>query len=177
MAEEPSRPHSWAAILGGIAAVITAIGTLLGVLAANHLFPWQPEPTEKSAPTTPPTTPPPTSTSPTTPTPPYIPGSDALGFSPPARCDTGHLAVAMGVTTQSELVVCQAGPGSFYYRAVRFSDRAPADYDNAVRSGVGFDVKNPFDDTRYEIRPDKLTIRMADGRIEASYPMTAYWPR
>jgi serine/threonine-protein kinase len=176
MAEGETKPHWWQtlpAILSGIAAVIAAITGLLA-LGQNNLLPWQPRQTEKSTPTT---------TSPTAVTdnqpPVSIPGTDARGFLPPshARCDPGHPAVAMGVTTQSVLVVCQTGPGAFYYRAVRFSDGAPADLANAVRSSVGFDVKNPVDDTRYEIRPDRLTIRIADGRVEASYPMTAYWPR
>jgi serine/threonine-protein kinase len=177
MAEDPTEPHWWQtlpAILTGIAAVIGAITALLGVLGQ---LPWQhPKPEASTITTTSPTTTPPV---PTPVGPPPIPGTDAQGFLPPssARCDVGHHAAAMGVTTHSVLVVCQTGPGAFYYRAVRFSDGAPADLNNAVRDSVGFDVQNPLDKTRYEIRPDQLTIRMADGRVAGQNPMTAYWPR
>jgi hypothetical protein len=181
-AEEETAPQWWQtlpAILTGIAAIIGAITALLGVM--GHL-PWQ---HPKAAPSTITTTSPtPTSPTPTSPAPSPVgpgpfPGTDAQGFLPPstARCEPGNRAAAMGVTTQSVLVVCQAGPGAFYYRAVRFSDGAPADLNNAVRDSLGFDVQNPVDETRYEIRPDQLTIRMADGRVAGQYPMTAYWPR
>ncbi len=177
MAKDPTEPHWWQtlpAILTGIAAVIGAITTLLGVLGQ---LPWQqhPKPQPLTITTTSPT---PTSPAPTPVGPGPFPGTDAQGFLPPssARCDLGNRAAAMGVTTQSVLVVCETGPGAFYYRAVRFSDNAPADLNNAVRDSVGFDVQNPLDNTRYEIRPDQLTIRMADGRVAGQYPMTAYWP-
>jgi hypothetical protein len=176
MAEDPTEPHWWQtlpAILTGIAAVIGAITALLGAL--GHL-PWQhPKPEPSTITTTSPTT---TSPAPTPVGPGPLPGTDTQGFLPPssARCDVGNHPVAMGVTKQSVLVVCQTGPGAFYYRAVRLSDGAPADLNNVVRDSVGFDVQNPLDKTRYEIRPDQLTIRMADGRVVGQYPMTAYWP-
>jgi hypothetical protein len=182
MAEEETETQWWQtlpAILTGIAAIIGAITALLGV---SGQLPWQhPKPAPSTITTTSPTATSPTTASPA-PTPvgpgPF-PGTDAQGFLPPssARCEPGNSAAAMGVTTQSVLVVCQAGPGAFYYRAVRFSDGAPADLNNAVRDSVGFDVQNPIDRTRYEIRPDQLTIRMADGQVAGQYPMTAYWPR
>jgi serine/threonine-protein kinase len=49
------------------------------------------------------------------------------------------------------VVVCQAGPGNFYYRGVRLSDGASIELDGAVRSSGGFDVTNPADGTRYPV--------------------------
>jgi serine/threonine-protein kinase len=80
----------------------------------------------------------------------------------------------MGRTTQSMLVLCRTGPGAFYYRGVRASDGALIELANAVRSSGGFDVTNPVDGTRYQIRPDQLTILMANGQVAASEAMVAY---
>lgn len=66
--------------------------------------------------------------------------------------------------TQSVLVVCRSGPGDIYYRGVRLSDNAAIELANAVRSSGGFDVANPTDGTRYEIRPDAFTIVTPDGQ-------------
>jgi hypothetical protein len=91
------------------------------------------------------------------------PGTDAQGWIayPAARCDPGTQPAAIARTTQSVLVVCQIQPGTFYYRGVRLSDGASIELANAVRSSVGFDVTNPTDGTRYQIRPTSLTHRAA----------------
>ena len=81
----------------------------------------------------------------------------------------------MGSTTQTELVLCQTGPGAFYYRGVRLSDGALIALANAVRSAGGFDVTNPADGTRYEIRPHRLTLLRTDGHVAAQETMVAYW--
>jgi serine/threonine-protein kinase len=70
-------------------------------------------------------------------------------------------------------VVCRAGPGDFYYRGVRLSDSAGIELGNAVRSSGGFDVTNPTDGTRYQIRPDSLTIVPPDGQ-PVTEPMVQY---
>ena len=102
--------------------------------------------------------------------------TDEQGFlNSDARCDPGHPAAAMGSTTQTELVLCQTGPGAFYYRGVRLSDGALIALANAVRSAGGFDVTNPADGTRYEIRPHRLTLLMTDGQVAAQETMVAYW--
>jgi serine/threonine-protein kinase len=103
----------------------------------------------------------PTSTSPAA----VLPGTDAQGFIdyPGARCDEGSSPAALARTAQSVLVVCRAGPGDFYYRGVRLSDGAGIELANVVRSSGGFDVANPTDGTRYQIRPDGLTIIPPDG--------------
>lgn len=103
-------------------------------------------------------------------------GADEQGFlNSPARCDPGHPAAAMGSTTQTELVLCQTGPGAFYYRGVRLSDGALTALANAVRSAGGFDVTNPADGTRYEIRPHRLTLLMTKGQVAGQETMVAYW--
>jgi hypothetical protein len=104
-----------------------------------------------------------------------LPGTDNLGWIgyPAARCDPGNQPAAMARTTQSMLVVCQIQPGSFYYRGVRLSDGASIELANAVRSSVGFDVTNPTDGTRYQIRPTSLTIAPPDAQA-SSEPMLEY---
>ena len=121
----------------------------------------------------PPTTSPPTSTSPEAPV--TLPGTDAQGFIdyPGARCDAGTSPAALARTTQSVFVVCRSGPGDFYYRGVRLSDGAGIELANAVRSSGGFDVTNPTDGTRYQIRPDGLTIITPNGQTFTE-PMVAY---
>lgn len=104
-----------------------------------------------------------------------LPGTDNLGWTsyPGARCDPGTQPALMARTTQSALVVCQIQPGNFYYRGVRISDGASIELANAVRSSQGFDVTNPTDGTRYQIRPTSLTIAPATGQA-SSEPMLAY---
>jgi serine/threonine protein kinase len=104
-----------------------------------------------------------------------LPGTDNLGWIgyPAARCDPGNQPAAMARTTQSVLVVCQIQPGTFYYRGVRLSDGASIELANAVRSSGGFDVTNPTDGTRYQIRPTSLTIAPPDVQA-SSEPMLEY---
>jgi hypothetical protein len=71
------------------------------------------------------------------------------------------------------VVVCEIGPGSFYYRGVRLSDGAAIELANAVRSSVGFDVTNPSDGTRYQIRPTALTIASPSGNVSTE-PVLEY---
>ena len=126
-----------------------------------------PPPTPPATPTTQPAS---TSASPIA-----LPGTDAQGFIdyPGARCDADSSPAALARTTQSVLVVCRAGAGNFYYRGVRLSDGAGIELANAVRSSGGFDVTNPTDGTRYQIRPDALTITPPDGRA-VTEPMVQY---
>jgi serine/threonine protein kinase len=104
-----------------------------------------------------------------------LPGTDNLGWTayPAARCNPGNQPAIMARTTQSVLVVCEIQPGDFYYRGVRISDGASIELANAVRSSGGFDVRNPTDGTRYEIRPADLTITPPDGPASTE-PMLAY---
>jgi serine/threonine-protein kinase len=101
----------------------------------------------------------------TAPLPVALPGTDTKGFIdyPAARCDEGTTPAVLARTTQSVFVVCRSGPGDFYYRGVRLSDRATIELANVVRSSGGFDITNPTDGTRYQIRPDAFTIITPDG--------------
>jgi hypothetical protein len=74
------------------------------------------------------------------------------------------------------LAVCRSAPGVFYYRGVRLSDGAGIELADAVRSSGGFDVTNPTDGTRYQIRPDSLTIIPPDGQAVRE-PMVDYAAR
>jgi serine/threonine-protein kinase len=51
-----------------------------------------------------------------------------------------------------------SGHTNFYFRGVRLNDSATIELANVVRSSGGFDITNPTDGTRYQIRPDGLTI-------------------
>ena len=78
-----------------------------------------------------------------------------------------------GATALSLAVVCQTGPGSFYYRGERISDGANIELANAVRTSGGFDVTNPADGTRYEVRPQRLRI-ISNGHVDSSEPVLQY---
>jgi serine/threonine-protein kinase len=82
----------------------------------------------------------------------------------------------MGRTTQSLVVVCEVGPANYYYRGVRLSDGAGIELANAVRSSGGFDVTNPVDGTRYQVRPNGISITSPGGQV-SSEPMIEYAAR
>ena len=132
-----------------------------------------------------------TSTTPTTPTPsstststststaatgaPGVPAADGQGFvGHSARCDPGSTPAALVQTALSLAVVCQTGTGNFYYRGERLSDGASIELANAARSGGGFDVTNPADGTRYEVRPDHLSIISSSGHVSSFEPVLQY---
>ncbi len=97
-----------------------------------------------------------------------LPGTDALGFVayPGARCDPAQVPVALGLTAQSALVICQNPSGALVYRGVRLSDNAGIELGNAVHvPGGGFDITNPTDGTRYRVRDTSLTIIGSDGTV------------
>ena len=162
-------------VLFGAAAVLAAV-----LVSGNHNSGSPPQ-TRLAAPpsastttetTTPSTSPTTTSTSPTAL--PGVPGADGQGFvGHSARCDPGNPPAALVRTAQSLAVVCQTGSGNFYYRGERLSDGASIELANAVRSSGGFDVTNPVDGTRYEVRPDRLTI-ISNGHVDSSEPVLQY---
>ena len=103
-----------------------------------------------------------------------MPGTDAQGFvDHSARCDAGSTPAAAIRTANSLAVVCETAPGSYYYRGERLSDGADLQLANAVPAGGGFDVTNPADGARYEVRPDHLTI-FSNGRVDSSEPALQY---
>ncbi|OBG78682.1 serine/threonine-protein kinase [Mycobacterium sp. E3305] len=104
-----------------------------------------------------------------------LPDTDAQGFVgyPGGRCDPGSTPALMGRTTQSLIVVCEVGPANYYYRGVRLSDGASIELANAVRSSGGFDVTNPVDGTRYQVRPNGISITSPSGQVY-SEPMIEY---
>jgi serine/threonine protein kinase len=103
-----------------------------------------------------------------------LPGADAQGFvGHSARCDPGNTPAALVRTAQSLAVVCQREPGNFYYRGERLSDGASIELANAVPASGGFDVTNPADGTKYEVRPDRLTI-LSNGQVDSSEPVLQY---
>ena len=93
--------------------------------------------------------------------------------APPSPTATEAPTTQAKSTSQSVFVVCRAGPGEFYYRGIRLSDGAGIELANVVRSSGGFDVTNPTDGARYQIRPDGLTIVPPDGQA-ITEPMVQY---
>jgi serine/threonine-protein kinase len=133
------------------------------------------EPSTTSPPSTTTTT---TSTTPTTTATgaplPGVTGMDAQGFvGHAARCDAGGTPVTAIRTAQSLAVVCQTASGSYYYHGERLRDGANLQLANAVPTDGGFDVTNPADGARYEIRPDHLTI-YSNGHVDSNEPALEY---
>jgi serine/threonine-protein kinase len=73
-------------------------------------------------------------------------------------------------------VICEVGPANYYYRGVRLSDGAGIELANAVRSSDGFDVTNPVDGTRYQVRPTSISITSPLGQVSTE-PMIQYAAR
>lgn len=103
-----------------------------------------------------------------------VDGADALGFvGHTARCDPGSPPAAVLRTAKSLVVVCQSGPGNFYYRGERISDGAHIELPGAVRASGGFDVVNPANGVRYQIRPEMLTI-LSGSHVDSAEPALQY---
>ncbi|TQR82361.1 hypothetical protein D8S82_32515 [Mycobacterium hodleri] len=102
------------------------------------------------------------------------PGADAHGFldQPGARCDDADTVEVAARTTQSALVICR-NASELVYRGSRLSDGASIELLNAVPNDGGFDVVNPQNGTRYEVRSSALTIRV-NGR-DFIEPVTEFW--
>jgi serine/threonine protein kinase len=140
--------------------------------------------TEMTAPSTSPESSAATSTTPTTPSPSTsstvlagMQGTDEQGFvGHAARCDAGSSPVAMIRTALSLAVICETTPGSYYYHGERLRDGANVQLANATPSGGGFDVTNPADGARYEVRPDRLTI-LSNGHVDSVEPALQYASR
>jgi serine/threonine protein kinase len=100
--------------------------------------------------------------------------TDAQGFvGHAARCDAGSSPAAAIRTASSLAVVCQTAAGSFYYHGERLSDGANLQLANAVPTAGGFDVTNPADGARYQVRPDELTIS-SNGHVDSAEPALEY---
>jgi serine/threonine protein kinase len=158
-------------VLTGAAVVVLSVAVILAAISAFGSSRNSSRPETASA--APPTESTPTATK--TPSLSHpVQGADGLGFiGQPARCDPGNPPAAVVRTALSLAVVCQTGPGSFYYRGERISDGANIELANAVRSSGGFDVTNPADGTRYEVRPQRLRI-ISNGHVDSSEPVLQY---
>jgi serine/threonine-protein kinase len=106
-----------------------------------------------------------------------VPGTDSQGFvGHTARCDAGSTPAAAIRTASSLAIVCESAPGTYYYRGERLRDGANLQLANAVPAGGGFDVTNPADGARYEVRPDRLTI-LSNGGVDSAEPAVQYAAR
>jgi hypothetical protein len=106
-----------------------------------------------------------------------VPGADSTGFVsyPGARCSAGDNAALVERTTKSVLVICENQSKAFYYRGSRVSDNASITLGNAKPAPDGFNVVNPADGTRYEIRNSGLTI--ISGGQAYSEQVVDYWSK
>jgi serine/threonine-protein kinase len=104
-----------------------------------------------------------------------LPGTDGVGFLayPGARCDPAQVPVALGLTAQSAVVICQSPSGTLVYRGVRLSDNAGIELGDVVHVPGGFDIVNRTDGTRYQVRDTALTIIGPDGAVHTE-PMEQY---
>jgi len=155
-------------LLTAAALLILGVAAVLAVISAIGHMGQRPE----AAPAAPPAVPAPATTMPSLSRP--VQGADGLGFvGHSARCDPGNPPAAVVRTAQSLAVVCQARPGSFYYRGERIRDGANIELANAVRASGGFDVTNPANGVRYQVRPERLTI-MSNGHVDSAEPVLQY---
>jgi serine/threonine protein kinase len=104
-------------------------------------------------------------------------GMDGQGFvGHTARCDSGATPVTAIETSLSMAVVCETSPGNYQYRGERLRDGANLQLAGAVPAGGGYDVTNPADGARYEIRPDRLRI-LSNGGVDSDEPALQYGSR
>jgi hypothetical protein len=103
-------------------------------------------------------------------------GMDGQGFvGHTTRCADGTVVAAIQ-TSQSMAVICETSPGTYQYRGERLRDGANLQLSNATPNGGGFDVTNPADGARYEIRPDRLRI-LSNGGVDSDEPAVQYGTR
>jgi serine/threonine-protein kinase len=172
MAEDETKKSWWLTLPGIFTAIGTVIVAITGLIGALHQVGWLGSPSSSQDNTRVETTtsaigPTETSGSYHSPADGGVrpAGTDEHGFlDSDARSDPGNPVAATGRTKQSLLVLCQTGPGAFYYRGVRRNGGDVITLTNAVRSSGGFDV------TRYQIRPEGLTILMKDRQ-----PVAEQW--
>jgi serine/threonine-protein kinase len=156
------------ALIGGTVVALGAAATLTAVLLLRNGFGGTAPAPPVAGPPSEPTTPTVTTVSPT------FSGADGQGFiDHAARCDTGDLAAVMIRTASSLAVICQSAPDVFYYHGERLRDGANLKLADAVPTDGGFDVTNPADGARYQVRPDGLTI-LSNGRVDSSEPPLQY---
>jgi serine/threonine protein kinase len=104
-------------------------------------------------------------------------GMDSQGFvGHTTRCDDGNPVAAAIQTSLSMAVICETSPGNYQYRGERLRDGANLQLNNAAPDGGGFDVTNPADGARYEIRPDRLRI-LSNGGVDSDEPALQYGTR
>ncbi len=178
MADNAVKKRSWWLTLpGALTAMGTFIGAITGLLAILNqvgLIGPHISPTTTPAPVTSTESRPPSGV-------PLISlpaaNADWQGFQTGAfsyaRCHDGDPAVFIAQTTQSHLVICRAGPSNYYYRGIANDADHGIEIPGAVPASGGFDVTNMSDGTKYQVRPDGLTILMP-GRPPWSEAMIDY---
>jgi serine/threonine-protein kinase len=80
----------------------------------------------------------------------------------------------VGRTAQTVFTICRNAPGNYYYVGVRLSDNNDIELPNVIRASGTYEVTNPADNSKYQIRPDGLTITQPDGQVSTE-PMVEYW--
>jgi serine/threonine-protein kinase len=96
-----------------------------------------------------------------------LPDADTQGFlnyQGAARCRGVDPAALIVRTPESEVVICQSGPASFYYRGLRLSDGGNMELAGATPTASGFSVTNPSDGTEYDVSQSGLVIHW-NGKV------------
>ncbi|OBI13378.1 protein kinase [Mycobacterium sp. E2327] len=154
-------------LIGSAAAVLLVVAAVIAVTLVLFGGTHNSASPQTTAPPTPSTTKTPSLSQP-------VQGADGLGFvGETARCDPGSPPALVVRTAQSLAVVCQTASGNFYYRGERIRDGAHIELTDAVRSSDGFDVTNPENGVRYEVRPERLRI-ISNGHVDSSEPVLQY---
>lgn len=189
----PNKPRfgrTQVALVAGTVALFAVAAILASVLAFSGGDTEQtarpslaaPPPITTTVTTTAPSTSDETSTTTSSPTTSATPlagmtGMDGQGFvGHTTRCESGTTPVAAIETSQSQAVICQTSNGTYEYKGERLRDGANLQLDNASPAGGGFDVTNPADGARYEIRPDRLRI-LSNGGVDSDEPALQYGTR
>ncbi|MBX9641188.1 MAG: hypothetical protein K2X97_16085 [Mycobacteriaceae bacterium] len=102
-----------------------------------------------------------------------LPGTSTAPAGIRRSATRGNPPAAVLRTGKSLVVVCQAGPQSYYYRGKRISDGAQIELGTAVRTSGEFDVVKPANGMRYEIRPQMLTI-CSGSHVDSAGPALQY---
>ncbi|ORW72791.1 serine/threonine-protein kinase [Mycobacterium sherrisii] len=169
-APRPRRVVPGPAMLGVVAVLVLLAGVIAAAVSVFGGNGGTPSATPTAEPSSPANLPPPKTPTLSAP----VRGADGLGFvGETARCDPANPPAAVVRTAKSLAVICENLSGTYYYRGERIRDGAHIELSNAERVADGFDVTNPVDGVRYEIRRDRLRI-LSGSHVDSSEPVLQY---
>lgn len=99
-----------------------------------------------------------------------MPGTDGAGFFDGPRC--AYRAAFMLRTTQSAVVICEDGSGTYSYKGLRLKDNAKLELPSAFPTAIGFTASNT-DGTRYDVSRAGLVISSPGGDVYTEQAIAA----